>query len=314
MLLALKAVEQLDELYRIDLMIDFVTGKETKQIKDYHFNERSIFGTGKDKDENFWSSVYRQAMLHNLVYKDVETYGLLKLTDEGRAYMEKPHSIKIPMNHDFSQLATDYDDGPSKTASLDDVLLKMLKDLRRKVAKQKNVPPFVVFQDPSLSDMATAYPVTMDEMANISGGSKGKAIKYARPFLDMISEYVEANEIDRPSDFVMKQVANKSKVKVNIIQGIDRKIPLHDIAGSNNLSMEDILQELDAIVTAGTKVNLDYYIEDAVDEYSQEDIYDYFMEAETDNVDIAFKELHEDDITLEEIQLMRIKFLSEMAN
>ncbi|MGK0366112.1 MAG: ATP-dependent DNA helicase RecQ [Saprospiraceae bacterium] len=314
MLLALKAVEQLDELYRIDIMIDFVTGQETKTMKDYQFTKRSIFGTGKDKDENFWSSVYRQAMLHNLIYKDVETYGLLKLTDEGRAFMKEPRSIEIPMNHDFSQLATDYDDGPTKTASLDNVLLKMLKDLRRKVAKGKNVPPFVVFQDPSLSDMATAYPITMDEMANISGVSKGKAIKYARPFLDLISEYVETNEIERPSDFVMKQVANKSKVKVNIIQGIDRKIPLHDIAGSNNLSMEDMLNELDAIVTSGTKVNLDYYIEDNVDEYSREDIYDYFMEAETDNVDIAFKELHEDDITLEEIQLMRIKFLSEMAN
>ena len=314
MQLALRAVEQLDELYKIDLMINFVTGKETKQIKDYHFNERNLFGKGKEKDENFWSSVYRQALLHDFLYKDVETYGLLKLTDKGRDFIHQPYSVQIPMNHDFSQIATDYDDGPAKAATLDDTLLKMLKDLRRQVAKQKNVPPFVVFQDPSLADMATNYPITMDEMANVSGVSKGKAIKYGRPFLEMIEEYVNINEIDRPTDFVMKQVANKSKVKVNIIQGIDRKIPLPDIAGSNNISMEDMMQELDAIVNSGTKVNLDYYIEDAVDEYSREDIYDYFMEAESDDVEVAFKELKDDDITLEEIQLMRIKFLSEMAN
>lgn len=314
MLLALQSVEQLDELYRIDLLINFVMGKETKQIKDYHFNERPLFGKGKDKEENFWSSVFRQALLHNLLYKDVETYGLLKLTDEGRAFMKKPHSIEIPMNHDFSKMTANYDDGPSKAATLDNVLLKMLKDTRRQVAKQKNVPPFVVFQDPSLADMATSYPITMDEMANVSGVSKGKAIKYARPFLEIIKQYVEENEIERPTDFVMKQVANKSKVKVNIIQGIDRKIPLHDIAGSNDISMEDMMHELDAIVTSGTKVNLDYYIDEAVDEYSREDIYEYFMEAETDDVNVAFKELQEDDITLEEIQLMRIKFLSEMAN
>lgn len=312
--LALQAIEQLDELYKIDLLIEFVMGVGTKKIKDYHFDERSLFAVGKDKDENFWSSVFRQALLNDLIYKDVETYGLLKLTDKGRAFIKKPHPIQIPMNHDFKDVNVEYDDEPSKAATLDNVLLKMLKDLRRKVAKTKNVPPFVVFQDPSLADMATAYPITMDEMANISGVSKGKAIKYARPFIELIAEYVEENEIDRPLDFVMKQVANKSKVKVNIIQGIDRKIPLHDIASSNNLDMEEILQELDAIVASGTKVNLDYYIDEVVDEYNREDIYDYFMESETDDVETALKELQEDDVTLEEIQLMRLKFLSEMAN
>lgn len=311
---ALKSVLQLDELYKIDLLVNFVRGKDTKQIKDYNFHKRDLFGIGKDKDEVFWSSVFRQALLHNLLYKDVETYGLLKLTDLGHAYIAKPHSIEISMNHNYDDMDTGYDEGPSKAATLDNTLLKMLKDLRRQVAKQKGVPPFVVFQDPSLVDMATNYPITMDEMANVSGVSKGKALKYAKPFLETIKEYVEVNEIDRPTDFVMKQVANKSKVKVNIIQGIDRKIPLPDIASSNNLSMEEIMEELDAIVNSGTKVNLDYYIEDAVDEYSREDIYDYFMEAETGSVEEAYAELKEDDITLEEIQLIRIKFLSEVAN
>lgn len=197
---------------------------------------------------------------------------------------------------------------------LDATLMKMLKDLRRSEAKQKNVPPFVIFQDPSLEDMATQYPISMEDMTNVAGVSKGKALRYGKPFIEMIKDYVEENEIDRPTDFVVKQVANKSKVKVAIIQGIDRKIPLDDIAGSNNLSMEDILQELDAIVSSGTKINLDYYIEDAVDEYSRDDIYEYFMEAESDSAEDAFKELKEDDITMEEIQLMRIKFLSEMGN
>jgi len=220
----------------------------------------------------------------------------------------------ISVNHDYDKETADNYEPVGKTAVLDKTLMNLLKDLRRQIAKKNNIPPYVIFQDPSLEDMATQYPISMDDMAKITGVSKGKAIRYAKQFIEEIATYVKEHDIDRPTDFVVKQIANKSKVKVNIIQGIDRKIPLHDIAGSNNLSMEDMLQELDAIVTSGTKVNLDYYIEDNVDEYSREDIYDYFMEAETDNVDIAFKELHEDDITLEEIQLMRIKFLSEMAN
>jgi ATP-dependent DNA helicase RecQ len=190
----------------------------------------------------------------------------------------------------------------------------LLKDLRKSVAREKDIPPFVIFQDPSLADMATQYPITMDEMANITGVSKGKAIRYAKPFLELIRDYVESNDIDRPTEFVVKQVANKSKVKVNIIQGIDRKIPLPDIATSNNLGMEEMMQELYAIVASGTKLNIDYYIDDVVDEYSREEIYEYFMEAETDSVDEAFKELEEEDVTLEEIQLMRIKFMSDMAN
>ena len=220
----------------------------------------------------------------------------------------------IPLNHNYELETAEVNEPVARTAVLDNTLMKMLKDLRRQEAKRLSVPPFVIFQDPSLEDMATQYPISMEDMANISGVSKGKALRYARPFVEMIKGYVEENDIERPTDFVVKQVAQKSKIKVNIIQGIDRKIPLEDLASSNNISMEDLLEELDAIVTSGTKVNIDYYLDENVDEYSKDDIMDYFMEADSDSVDAAFVELKEDDITLEEIRLMRIKFLSDMAN
>ncbi|MDF1866986.1 MAG: DNA helicase RecQ [Saprospiraceae bacterium] len=311
---ALSSVVALDENYKIKILVDFLSGKETKEMKDFRFTKKPLFGVGKEKDDTFWSSILRHALLNDLVYKDIESYGLLKMTDKGRAFIETPVPIKIPINHNYEEMNAEPDFTSGRTAVLDKVLMRLLKDMRRDVAKQKDVPPFVIFQDPSLEDMATQYPITMDEMANITGVSKGKAMRYARPFIEMIKDYVEENEIERPTDFVVKQVANKSKVKVNIIQGIDRKIPLHDIASSNQLSMEDLLEELDAIVLSGTKLNIDYYIEDGVDEYSRDDIYEYFMEAETDSVEEAYKELKEDDVTLEEIQLMRIKFMSEMAN
>jgi len=310
----LSAVVSLNENYGIKLIVDFLIGKETKDIQDFKFNDKPLFAVGKEKDETFWNSILRQALLANFLYKDIENYGLLKLTDAGRAFIESPSSFHIAMNHDFDKETADLDTPRGKTAVLDTVLIKMLKDLRRSIAKKKEIPPFVIFQDPSLEDMATNYPITMDDMAKISGVSIGKAQRYARPFLDLIADYVEENDIDRPSEFVVKQVANRSKIKVNIIQGIDRKLPLEDIAESNKISMEDILEELYAIVLSGTKVSLDYYLEENMDEYTREDIYDYFSEAESDSVEDAFAELSEDDISREEIQMVRIKFLSEMAN
>ncbi len=311
---ALRTIEELNENYGIKLLVEFLQGKKTKELVDYRFDQKPLFGVGKDKDGIFWNSVLRQGILNNLLYRDIENYGLLKLTDAGRAYIEKPYSMQIPMNHNFDEETAELDEPLGKTAVLDAALMKLLKDLRKTIAKSKGIPPFVIFQDPSLEDMAAHYPITMDEMANITGVSKGKAIRYARPFIDLIKEYVEANDIDRPSDFVVKQVANRSKIKVGIIQSIDRKIPLDDIASSNNISMEELMEELDAIVISGTKLNIDYYIEENLDEYSKDDIYDYFSEAETDSVDVALEELAEDDITKEEIQLIRIKFLSELAN
>ena len=197
---------------------------------------------------------------------------------------------------------------------LDDQLLKQLMNLRRDIAKKKNVPPYIVFQDASLMEMATQYPITMDDVAKISGVSLGKAQKFAQPFIDHIAKYVEDNDIDRPTDFVMKTVANKSKVKVQIIQCIDRKMPLEDIAATNQLKVSELMQELDMIVLSGTKINIDYYINEVVDEYVREEIYDYFKEAETDDAVTAFHELKENDITIEEIELIRLKFLSDLAN
>ena len=311
---AMSTVLELEENYGIKLLVDFIRGKETKEIKDFRFNERPLYGTGKDKDDTFWSSVFRQALLNNLLYKDIESYGLLKMTSLGRDYLKEPYAFQIPINHNYDQELAGMDESPGKTAVLDTVLIKLLRDLRRSEAKRKKVPPFVIFQDPSLEDMATRYPISMEDMTKISGVSKGKASRYGKPFVELIHSYVEENDIERPTDFVVKQVADKSKVKVNIIQGIDRKIPLEDLASSNNISMDELMHELDAIVVSGTKVNIDYYIDDNIDEYSKEDIIDYFMEAENDSVENALTELQEDDITLEEIQLMRIKFLSDMAN
>jgi ATP-dependent DNA helicase RecQ len=265
------------------------------------------------QDENFWYSIYRHALLQNFLYKDIETYGLLKMRPEGRKFLEHPVAVKIPLNNNY-RAETDSEDEIGRTGVLDELLIKMLKDLRRKEAQKREVPPYVIFQDPSLEDMATQYPITMEDMSQITGVSKGKAERYGQPFIELILGYVEEHGIERPTDFVIKQVAQKSRIKVNLIQGIDRKVPLEDLADANNITMDELLQELYAIVTSGTRLNIDYYLEDCIDEYVREEIYDYFLESETDLEEVAFEQLKEDDITLEEIKLIRIKFMSEMAN
>ncbi len=313
--IALQCIQETKENYRIKTMIDFIIGNTTKEMLDYGFTDYKLFGAGKEKDETYWHSILRNALLQNFIYKDIEKYGLLRLFPEGRTFIKKGGSFTVTLNHRFDQEGSgDWEETAAKTSVLDDTLLQMLRDVRRQEAKRQDVPPYVIFQEPSLEDMATHYPVTMEDMARISGVSIGKAQRYAKPFLEVISSYVHENEIERPTDILVKTVADKSRMKVGIIQGIDRKLPLDDIARSNSLSMEDLLEELDAIVTSGTKVNLDYCIEDEVDEYVREDIFNYFMEADTDDIDTAFHELKEDDITIEEIRLIRIKFLSEMAN
>ena len=311
---ALMGVKELDENFKIKQLVDFIMGNETKEMKDYRFNKKPHFGAGKEKDEIFWNSVYRHALINEFLRKDIETYGVLKLTDFGKEFIEDPFEVKIPLNHDYDSQEIDLDDSAGKAAALDETLVKLLKDLRREVAKKKGVPPFVIFQDPSLEDMATHYPITMDDMAKIQGVSIGKAQRYAKPFLDLIKKYVEDNEIERPTDVVIKQVANKSKVKVAIIQAIDRKMPLPDIARQNDLKMDELMDELDAIVSSGTKVNIDYYLEDNMDETVVEEIFDYFMEAETDSPEAAYRALKDDEYTFDEIQLVRLKFMSEMAN
>lgn len=316
MLLCLNAVDELKENYGIKLMVDFIVGNKTQEILSYSFDKAQYFGAGSEKEEVFWHSIVRNAILNNYLFKEIEQYGLLKLTDKGRDFIKDPQPVKIAINTDFVAINDNADViiGGGQSAALDTTLLKMLKDLRVSIARNLNIPPFVIFQDPSLQDMATQYPISIEDMANISGVSIGKAKKYASEFIDMIADYVEENDIERPTDFVIKQVANKSKLKITIIQAVDRKVPIEDLATDTNLSMDELLQEMDMIVSSGTKLDITYYLNDTVDEEVREEIEEYFMEAETDDIAEAFKELREDDITEEEISLVRLNFLSHMAN
>jgi ATP-dependent DNA helicase RecQ len=312
MLIALNAIKELNEQYAIKVMVDFLCGKQSKENKDFRLNTKAYFGKGSSKEDIYWYSILRQALMLGYLYKDVEQYGLLKFKPEGKAFMNSPKPTLMAVDRVYS--SDDEVVTVTQSAALDETLLTMLKDLRLKVAKGKNVKPWVVFFDPSLADMATQYPFTMDELSQVSGVNPGKAQRYGQPFLEMIKKYVGDNNIERPEDFVVKQVANKSRLKVSIIQGIDKKLPLDEIASDNKLDMEQLIQEMNMIVGSGTKLDIDYYLEENVDEYSQEDIYEYFQEADSESVEDAFSELKEDDVTLEEIQLVRIKFLSEVVN
>lgn len=316
MAIALEAIETLSEQYTIKMVIDFIMGNETKEIKDFKFNKHEQFGLGKGNDDVFWNSVIRHALLHNLIYKEIEQYGVIHLTEAGKQFIEKPYEIFITLNRDFNDVDNDPEEMQARPAALDNTLLKMLKDLRKTEAKKKGVPPYIIFQDPSLEDMATQYPITMEELAKVSGVSAGKAQKYGKAFLELIGKYVEENEIERAQDFVIKQVANQSKTKVAIIKGIDKKVPLQELARQNQITYHELMDELNIIVTSGMKLNLDYCIDDVIDEGVQDDIYDFFMKAESDNIDEAYKILKEDDeeLTYEEVQLMRLKFLSEVGN
>jgi ATP-dependent DNA helicase RecQ len=311
--LVLEVVEALNERALIKEIEDVLIGNKTQTILNFKYDKLSQFGEGKEKDILYWNSVIRQALLQNFIYKDIEEYGVIKLNDSGKSFINKSSEFNITLNHNFiEELQEDEDQG--STSVLDPQLYSILKDLRKRVAHKKNVPPFVVFQDPSLEEMATRYPLSLEEMKNISGVSEGKAKRYGPEFISVIQSYVDENDIDRPIDYVIKSIANKSKSKVTIIQNIDKKIPLEDIASSQDISIEDLLHELYMIITSGTKLNIDYYVEDNIDESVIEEIEDYFMSAETDSLEDAFKDLKSSDITLDEIQFVRLKFLSDNAN
>jgi ATP-dependent DNA helicase RecQ len=254
--------------------------------------------------------------LNDFIYKEIEQYGVLHLTEDGKKYMEHPRELMITLNRDFNDVDNDPEEMQARPAALDNTLLKMLKDVRKTEAKKKNVPPYIIFQDPSLEDMATQYPITMEELAKVSGVSAGKAQKYGKAFIALIAKYVEENDIERAQDFVIKQVANQSKTKVAIIKGTDKKVPLAELARQNQMNYHELMDELNIIVTSGMKLNLDYCIDDIIDDGVQEEIYSFFMTSETDNIDDAYKILKEDDeeLTYEEVQLIRLKFLSEVAN
>lgn len=311
----LDAVLSVREKFKADHIANILAGKATSAIKSYKHHKLQIFGAGEEKDEKFWNMVIRQALIAKLLTKDIENYGLLKLTQKGKEYLEKPSEFMLVEDHDYSDAEEEEGGGfGAKTAAVDEELFSILKDLRKKISKHKNVPPFVIFQDPSLEEMAIQYPVTLDELQNISGVGAGKAQRYGKEFVEIIKKYVEEKEIVRPLDMVVRSVVNKSGLKVYIIQSIDMKRPLEDIAEAKGIEMDELLSEIEAIVNSGTRINLDYYIDMAIDEERQHEIYSYFrQEAESDSLDEAFKALGS-DFEEEEIRLMRIKFLSEMGN
>ncbi len=311
----LHAIRDLSEMHKSKHYCAFLSGHLTAEIKSYKHNTLPGFGIGKEKDEHFWNAVIRQAIVGGLIMKDIETYGTLKLTEKGKAFIEKPESFMLLKEHDFSVAEDDsiIMNGDSKGDAYDEVLYKMLLDLRKSISKQKNIPPFVIFQEPSLKDMCFQYPITLDELTNIQGVGQGKATRYGSPFVALIQEYVEQNDIERPQDLVVKSLVNKSGLKVQLIQNIDRKLPLEDIGRSQGKSFNEVIEEIEAIVSSGTRININYYIDNILDPENQEEIYDYFSEAETDDLTTAYHEF-DGDYTEEELRLMRIKFMSEMAN
>jgi len=309
---ALKVIRTLGEQFKLKYLVDFLIGKQSQEVISFRHDQKEGFGVGKEKNKLFWSSVLRQAMLKDYVCKEIENYGVLKLTDKGHAFIDKPEVVEIVLNHEFKEGDAAIIK-PQRTVALDPVLVKMLRDLRKQVAKEKQLPPFVIFQDASLNDMATQYPTSVEEMANIVGVSKGKALKFGRKFLALISQYVEDNNIEKPNEIITKQVANKSKRKVYIIQNIDKKISLQTIAEGQGISLDELFEEIETIVASGTKLNIDYFVNDYLDEDQQEEIYDYFMEADTDDLDLARKELDE-EYSLDDLRVVRVKFMSELAN
>lgn len=309
----LRTIKALDERFATDYTVNIIIGKLTPQIKMFRHEGIDVFAGGNDKEPHFWNSLIRQMLLEGLLEKDIEEYGVLKITRKGNDYYKKPRSFPIVLNNLFEEANADDDEGAENGngSATDDRLFEMLKELRQKEAKKKGLPPFVIFLETSLQDMATLYPITVDDLEKCQGVSKGKALRYGKPFVEMVARYVEENNIERPDDFVMKSVVNKSGNKVFIIQNVDKKIPLESIARSKGMKLEELLEEMETIAASGTKLNLDYAINDMLDEYEQEDILEYFKGCETSSLQVAQEELSDNDFTWEQLKIMRIKFLSQ---
>lgn len=314
---ALTVIKGLDEQFTMEYLMHILRGKPNPKVKMFRHDERDFFGIGKSKDELFWNSLMRQMLLERLIQKDIEEYGVLKITKKGQAFLKKPISFKIVLNNLFEDADADDDEvavAPASTITTDQKLFELLKDLRKKVAKEKNLPPFVIFLETSLEDMATMYPTTIEELEKCQGVSKGKAMRYGKKFVDLIVEYIGENEVQRPDDFVMKGVVNRNNNKIFIIQNVDKKIPLETIAKTKDLSIQELLEEMETIVASGTKLNLDYAIDEMVDEYEQEEIIDYFKACETSSLQIAQEELADSSFNWEQLKIMRIKFLCVYGN
>jgi len=316
----LEAISVLKEKHKADYLINFLLGKDTSEIETFEHNELEEFGSGSDEEESTWETVIRQALLDNYLKKDIENYGILKITKKGKEFLKKPLSFKITKEEDeddadIEELESEegvITTGGGNSGAADPALFSMMKDLRKKISKKLNVPPYVIFQPASLEAMATSYPITLEELQNIPGVGAGKAKRYGQEFIELIKKHVEENEIIRPEDLRVKTVANKSKLKVSIVQAIDRKVALDDLAESKGIDFNEMLSEVEAIVYSGTKININYFLEEVMDADTVKEIYEYFRETETDNLDKAMDELP--DYSETEIRLVRIKFFSEMAN
>ena len=312
---ALETILEVKEKYKAEHIADILVGKSTAAVKSFRHDELESFGAGDDHDEHFWNAVFRQAMVAGLITKDIENYGLLKITPEGHEFLKNPQPFQLVKNHRYEDDEDESGAGaPAGGSGGDPELFNMLKDLRKSISKKHNLPPFVIFQDPSLADMSIQYPITLEELQKIQGVGQGKALRYGKEFVSLIRKFVEENEIERPQDLVVRQVANKSKFKVYIIQSIDRKISLEDIADAKGIEFPELLSEIEAIVNSGTRINIDYFINEVLDEEQQQEIFDYFREAQDDSVETALTELGDEDYSEEHIRLMRIKFLSDMGN
>ncbi|HQR00314.1 MAG TPA: DNA helicase RecQ [Ferruginibacter sp.] len=313
----LKAIKALGEQFPVEYLLLILAGKATPQVKMYRHEELAVFASGNEKEPHYWNSLVRQMLLVGLIEKDIVEYGLLKITKKGEAFLKKPSSFKIVLNNLFEEANADDEEteaAGSDSGAADETLVEMLKELRKKVAKEKKLPPFVIFLENSLIDMATMYPTSMAELEKISGVSKGKAFKYGKPFIDLIARYVEENDIVKPDDFVMKSVVNRNNNKIFIIQNVDKKIPLETVAKTRDLRIDELLEEMETIVASGTKLNLDYAIDEMVDEYEQDEIIDYFKNCETSSLQVALEELADSNFNWEQLKLMRIKFLCEYGN
>lgn len=321
-ILALQAVLQTDQRFDVHHLADVLTAVDNQYVTSYEHNTLEIYGKGKafNEDTEFWCSLLRQVTILGYIEKDADNYGVLKLTQKGLNYIEDPYPVTLSKDHNYDQQIADKDDDNADSnpagggAAYDEELLGQLKALRKKVAKEKNLPPYVIFQDPSLEEMATTYPTSREEMAQINGVGMGKVQKFGRPFIDLITKYVDENEIETAKDVVVKSMVNKSKIKIFIIQQIDRKVDLDEIAEAKGITMEELVEEIEHICYSGTRLNLDYYINQIMDDDRQDEIFSYFMSAETDNIAVALKEFGDDDFTEQDLRLMRIKFLSEVAN
>lgn len=309
----LETIIALKEKFKAEYVIDVLLGKETSQILSYQHEDLEVFGSGQGEDERTWNAVIRQALIAGYIGKDIENYGLLKVTKAGHAFLKNPVSFKIVKDVDFDEVEEEVPMKGGASCAVDPELYSILKDLRKKIAKRLELPPYVIFQDPSLEAMATTYPITIEELQNIPGVGAGKAKRYGEEFVKVIKAHVEENEIERPEDLRVRMVANKSKLKVSIIQAIDRKIALDELAESKGLEFGELLDEIEAIVYSGTKINIDYFLHEIMDDEHIDDIFDYFKESESDSLEDAIEEFGM-EYSEEEIRLIRIKFLSEMGN